>query len=220
MIRYTRFFIASLSLVGSLAACSGKTVDLGGGQPQGSQANGPSDAGGGAADSATSTPTLPDAGESVFSFEATAAAAADAGAKAIVVWTVSTGRDYSYAFGSGTTSGKQVFVSFSSPPPAEALNSGTLGVGLVAIVDASANVPEGEVSDDLLEGAGVQVSTQHAIIYRASESSVTGEGWDAAFPQGYSCGRCVKATEGFDSYAVEDCSNVTLQAGDDFCNWT
>ncbi|XYH93640.1 hypothetical protein ACMHYB_38110 [Sorangium sp. So ce1128] len=50
-------------------------------------------------------------------------------------------------------------------------------------------------------------------------------GWSGRFPDGFGCGKCVPAEEGFDSYEPVDCSEVEVQATSDFdslefCNWT
>jgi len=45
--------------------------------------------------------------------------------------------------------------------------------------------------------------------------------WIAPFPQGYSCGRCVRASSGFDSFEVTTCSTVEVDMTPaDACNWT
>jgi hypothetical protein len=158
-----------------------------------------------------------------FSFTGQASTAPTAGSKVIVIWTVSSGSpDYSYEFGAGSTAGTDVIVTFTNDPPAEALNDGKLGVGLVAVVDADANIPEGKVTSGQLSGVKF-ISVDHAVIFRSSPDTVLKNGWDAMFPQGWSCGACERHDSGFDTYKSVDCSTVTLvpfDASADFCNWT
>lgn len=209
-----------------VAACGGDEVDLGGG---GQQSGGAADAGAtstgtnAGGDGATSTPKVPNPGGGVFDFEATASTAAADGAKAVVVWTVSSGSpDYTYAFGGGTTAGTQVFVSFSASPPADALNAGKIGVGLVGVVDASSTLAEGKLTKADLDTIQL-VSANHAVIYRATSEVLMKNGWDGAFPKdSYACGRCVRKDEGFDAFEPVDCSEVTVEpmATADMCNWT
>ena len=158
-----------------------------------------------------------------FSLTAKASPAPPAGSKAIVIWTVSSGSpDYSYAFGGGTTTGSDVFVTFSSDPPAEALNAGALGVGIPALVDAAANVPEGKLPKEQLQGI-TYAAPNHAIIFRSGTETVLKNGWDASFPQGYACGACERHDAGFDAYTKVDCGAIELVPYTpdlDFCNWT
>lgn len=145
-----------------------------------------------------------------------------------VVWTVSSGSpDYHYAFGSGTSTADRFVLPLGAPPPAEALNVGELGVGMVLLVPDGVTLSEGIVADsaeDDLAHALLGASPRHAIIYRASSTSHLD--WDGAFPVGeYSCGQAVeRPTETFDAFEPVDCSEVIIEVGDpddmDFVNWT
>ena len=218
--------LASASVVAAIVACNSDTVDLGGGATQPTEAA--TDAGtsttnpttGG--DSAAPTPKVPNPGGGVFNFEAFATTAVPAGAKAVVVWSVSSGSpDYTYAYGGGSTSGTQVFVSFSATPPVEALNAGKLGIGIVGIVDSSSPISEGKLTKADLDSFQF-LSGGHAVIYRATNEVHTIKGWEANFPQGYACGRCVRADSGFDTFEVVDCKEIEVEpaATADVCNWT
>jgi hypothetical protein len=158
-----------------------------------------------------------------FSFNAVADGAAPAGGKVVVIWSVSSGSpDYSYSFGSGSSQGTQVFVSFSGNPPAEALNSGVLGIGIVAVVESSVVVPEGRLSKDTF-GSLAFVSPRHAVVFRGAYDAGLRSGWDKDFPQGFACGECVDQDAGFDSFRVVDCSTIKLvpySKDVKFCNWT
>ena len=213
---------ATLAAVLVVAACSDDPATSGTTPPATSDS--------GAADSATSVTgdaSGPPDGSSTtggsFSLTAKASPAAPAGSKAIVIWTVSSGSpDYSFAFGGGTTTGSDVFVTFSSDPPAEALNAGALGVGIPALVDAAANVPEGKLPKEQLQGI-TYAAPNHAIIFRSGTEPVLKNGWDASFPQGYACGACERHDAGFDAYTKVDCGAIELVPYTpdlDFCNWT
>src|SRR5262245_1503255 len=61
-----------------------------------------------------------------------------------VAWSVSSGSpDYLYVFGSGPTSGNTFSLSLDKAPPAEALNSYGIGVGIVFLFPTATTVPEG-----------------------------------------------------------------------------
>jgi hypothetical protein len=147
-----------------------------------------------------------------------------AAADVMVAWVVSAGSpDYSYNFGDGSIAGATFMVGFDTdPPPADALNNGTLGVGIVVLVQAGMKPPPGEIVDfDGLEAITLGASESHAIIYRTSAANM---GWPATFPLGYSCGVCVPANMGFDSFEPVSCDQVEVVGGTfqslDFCNWT
>src|SRR6476661_4521213 len=51
----------------------------------------------------------------------------------VVLWSVFSGSpDYLYSYGGGVTAPKDIIATFGGPPPAEALNGGKLGIGIVA----------------------------------------------------------------------------------------
>ena len=75
----------------------------------------------------------------------------------VITWVVSAGpEDYVFVYGMGTQRGAEFVVQLDAPPPAEALNNATLGVGVVLLVPEDADVPEGRL------GALAQVG-QHAV---------------------------------------------------------
>jgi hypothetical protein len=147
------------------------------------------------------------------------------GAKAVVVWSISSGSpDYAFKYGEGSSSGSKFTVTLSADPPAEAINSYGVGVGVVALVPASATVPEGKVTGEQLELLGLSAS--YAVIWKAEAASGV-NGWMKTFPSGFACGRCVPAPSGesFDSFTQVDCSQVQIDAPSDLntlhsCNWT
>src|SRR5262249_53273196 len=84
-----------------------------------------------------------------FSFAASVEEPPPAGAKLVVIWTVTSETpNYSYAFGSGSVSETKVIVSLSSGPPAEALTAGKVGVGILAFVGGDDSIPDGKLASD------------------------------------------------------------------------
>lgn len=150
------------------------------------------------------------------------------GAVASVIWSVSSGSpDYAYAYGSGTTTAEGFDVSFAADPPAEALNSYGIGVGIIVAMPAGQGLADGKVSEaamDTLDQTAVGATGQYAIIYK--KAGAAGLDWSGAFPDGYSCAKGVPAAAGqtFDSFALVDCAEVVLTVDDldtiDFTNWT
>ena len=66
---------------------------------------------------------------------------------AVIIWEVSSGSpDYVYKFGEGTAADGRFSITLSSDPPAEAINSYGLGVGLVAVLVPGVTLPEGRVA--------------------------------------------------------------------------
>lgn len=137
----------------------------------------------------------------------------------VVLWVVSSGSpDYIYKFGQGTSTGAQFIASFSTVPPAAALNSYGVGVGIVAVLAPGTTIPaDGMVDEMVIDGAGY--TTDHAIIYKAANAMNLS--WITSFPEGYSCGRCVRASTGFDTFEVTTCATVEVDMTPmDACNWT
>jgi hypothetical protein len=213
---------ATLAAVLVVAACSDDPKSNAS-TPQAANDSGAADSSASVTGDASGSPDGASPSGGSFSLTAKASPAPPAGSKAIVIWTVSSGSpDYSYAFGGGTTTGSDVFVTFSSDPPAEALNAGALGVGIPALVDAAANVPEGKLPKEQLQGI-TYAAPNHAIIFRSGTETVLKNGWDASFPQGFACGACERHDAGFDAYTKVDCGAIELVPYTpdlDFCNWT
>ena len=126
------------------------------------------------------------------------AAAIPANARVVVLWTVSFGSpDYSFVFGTGTVSpGGQFSITFDGPPPAAALNNGTLGVGLV-LLTSDQSLTEGQLPSNYSFPGLLGFSEDHSIIYR---SGTTGIDWANGFPADYSVGEVQRSNVGFDSF--------------------
>jgi hypothetical protein len=173
------------------------------------------------------TPANPPAGSAgaggPFSVTASSQGSLPPGGKIAIVWSVSFGDpDYGYIFGTGSVQGAQASLSFDSAPPADALNAGKLGVGVVVVVDANTALPDGKLTGELTFPMSA-AAPDYAVVYRNTTEKVLDNGWDENFPQGFACGQCVHHDSGFDTFAVVDCSAVKLVAyskGLKFCNWT
>jgi hypothetical protein len=126
------------------------------------------------------------------------AATIPANARVVVLWGVtSTSPDYSFVFGTGTVSpGGEFSITFHEPPPAAALNNGTLGVGLV-VLTTDQSLAEGQVPSNYSFPGLLGVTEDYSIIFR---SGTPGLDWAAAFPPGYSVGEVQRSTVGFDTF--------------------
>lgn len=148
-------------------------------------------------------------------------------AKLVVVWSVSSSSpDYLYQFGEGTSSGATFALPLSTPPPADALNRGELGVGLVLLMPTSFSQPDGRYEDeDVFTDSLIGAAGQYAIIYKAN-AQVSAPGWATLFPVGYSCGKGVPAPAGssYDTFEPVSCDSINVTVDDagniEFVNWT
>jgi hypothetical protein len=196
----------SLALVIAVVAACGNG---GGGSP-----DGPPD---------TGTPG-PDSPTGFMVNGAVVGTAIPAGAKAVVVWTVSSGSpDYLYKFGEGASSTASFTMTLGADPPAAAINAYGIGVGVIALVNASTQLPDGMVDENQLTLLGI--TTGFGILWKNPAGPGRGP-WSGAFPAGYACGRCIRATGGgFDSFEPVACTMVQIETAPDpdtldVCNWT
>lgn len=152
-----------------------------------------------------------------------------AGAKIIVIWSVSSSTDHSAKFGEGTIDGSSFTVSFSGAPPADALNewgSARVGVGYPVVVPAEFQVPDGMIANEdiaELQAQVLAVNPRQMILWRSG--TVEDPAWVGSFaPDTFSCGQCVDATEGiFDGIAPLSCGELVLwppELAENSCNWT
>jgi hypothetical protein len=160
--------------------------------------------------------------------------------EAVVAWNVTSGpEDYAYVWGRAPLSDGAFTLSLASEPPAEAINSYGLAVGLVMVVPVSAGIKDGRQSDDNEDSFErvVAASARHAIVYvdLARANAATSDAtiptpnqrahWLFEFEQGYSCGLGQEAPpeETFDSYVPTPCETIELHPGShdfDFPDWT
>jgi len=146
-------------------------------------------------------------------------------ARVVVAWVVSaTQSDYAYVFGEGTVQGSTFQVTFRQPPPAEALNAGQLGVGIVVLTTSTSLRDGVHLEDVAVDPSELLGATgRHAVIYKATES-VDQVDWEAAFPLGFSAGVGVEREVDFDAFAPTAATSLELIVDDldniDFVNWT
>ncbi|WAS98164.1 hypothetical protein [Nannocystis punicea] len=150
--------------------------------------------------------------------------------KVVVLWWVETEEgDGLYKFGDGAVDGMDFSLTLPAPLPAGATLGGELGVGLVALVPATLELPDGLVMDDIEEQL-VGAAGEELLVWRtAGPMTLIGPDWVEAFPPGYSCSDCVQAMDvgsfdSFDSLAVGPCDDLTLYVPFDavapFCEWS
>jgi hypothetical protein len=95
---------------------------------------------------------------------------------------------HTYKLGDGSAVVNQFDISFDTEPPEPALNAGGFGVAQIGLLPGLATVPDGSVDVGNLRLIGL--TTNHAVVFK--RPGATGPAWVAAFPDGFSCGRCVR----------------------------
>jgi hypothetical protein len=153
-----------------------------------------------------------------------------ANSQAIVVWSVSSGSpDYTYVFGHGAINmADSTFkVVFDSTPPAAALNSYGLGVGLVVVTSTS--FPDGKLTDQQLDTLQAHISggsEDYAVIYLAKspDSVALGRGWAKNFNSGFNVGKGIRKQGTFDEFepAAATAMQLVIDIWSrlDWVNWT
>jgi hypothetical protein len=150
-----------------------------------------------------------------------------ADARLVVAWVVSsTSPDYTYVFGAGTidrTAGT-FSVSFTSPPPAAALNAGSLGVGII-VATTNPTVSTGDDLDDVPEADLMGAAGRYGVIYvRDPADAAQVRAWSADFELGFSVGVGEEVPGSFDKFVPASASGVVLIIDDlsniSFVNWT
>ena len=138
----------------------------------------------------------------------------------VVLWQVTSGSpDYTWKYGEGSSSGTMFMVTLDLVPPAQAINSYGVGVGIVGLLPAGTIIPDGMVTNQQLQNASF--SDRYAIIYKAPNANATLVPWIAPFAAGMSCGRCVDQATGFDTFEPVACPMVQIiQGAAMVCNWT
>ena len=150
-----------------------------------------------------------------------------ANARLLVVWVVSSGSpDHSYVFGEGTidrTAGT-FEVSMTNPPPAAALNAGSLGVGIV-VATTNATVSTGDDLEDIPEADVIGAAGRYGVIYVGDPADAAQvRAWAADFDGGYGVGVGEEVPGSFDKFVPTSASSVVLIIDDlsniSFVNWT
>jgi hypothetical protein len=148
-------------------------------------------------------------------------------ARLLAVWVVSAASpDYTYVFGEGTIDGATgtFELVLSEPPPAQALNDGTLGVGIL-VVTTDQGVSSGDDIADVAEAELIGAAGSYGVIYVEDPSSASSFGsWPAEFEAGYGVGEGQDEPTGFDSFVPTDPTDVVIVidafANIEFVNWT
>jgi hypothetical protein len=122
-------------------------------------------------------------------------------ARAIVVWNVTSGADYSYVFGIGTVNAQAgtFSITFAANPPDEALNAGRLGVGLI-ILTTDASLVQGRLPDNATLTGVLGLTEDHSVIFQKGDGSNSPTDWPNRFTQGYSVGEVERSQTTFDSF--------------------
>jgi hypothetical protein len=143
----------------------------------------------------------------------------------LVVWQVSSGTpDYSYVFGAGTVDpGAGTFrIQLDQPPPTQALNNGSLGVGVI-VATTNQTIENGGTIDDAGLAEVVGAAGRYGVIY-IGPNGVQNPEWASHFDAGYGVGVGVDVVGDFDQFAPADPSSVVLiidaLENIDFVNWT
>ena len=149
-----------------------------------------------------------------------------ANARLVVVWVVSSGADYSYVFGEGTIdrAAGTFAVNITAPPPAAALNAGTLGVGVV-VVTTNATISTGDDLEDFPEADMIGAAGWYGVIYVGDPTAAEQvRSWSADFDTGYGVGVGEQVPGSFDRFVPTSASGVVLVIDDwsniEFVNWT
>ena len=141
----------------------------------------------------------------------------------IAAFIVTTADDYAYKFGEGTSSGTTFMVGLRGDPPTMARNIATnvdVGIALLMLMPPGTVTPDGVIQGD---PPFVGISARHAIIYRGPDDTGAVAPWTMDFPVGLSCGRCVDATSGFDTFEPVECTTLVIDtdlATINACNFT
>lgn len=150
------------------------------------------------------------------------------GTRVLVAWVVSSGSpDYTYMFGEGTirASNNTFTIDFNGPPPARALNSYGLGVGIV-LLTTNTSLKEGSDVQGVAESEIVGAAGEYAVIYLDRDPTELGAniGWVSRFKQGYNVGKGIDLPGTFDGFEPVRSSSVQIiidaLRNIKFVNWT
>lgn len=131
-----------------------------------------------------------------------------ASAKVLVVWRVIQPVDRYYKFGEGTSTGGRFRLNVSRAPPAEALNNGNTGVGLLLLVEDTVSLADGPVDGSLVLNLAIGAAGDQAIVYRRQDA--TWPAWVQAFPVGYACASGGSSGNSPHSLTPRTCSDLNI----------
>jgi hypothetical protein len=148
-----------------------------------------------------------------------------ANTRLVVAWQVSSGTpDYSYVFGQGTVDAAAgtFRIQLDQSPPAIALNTGGLGVGII-VATTNQSIGTGDDIGEVQLSELVGAAGRHGVIF-IGQNGVQDREWATAFESGYGVGVGVDVVDDFDRFEPADPSSVVLIIDDianiDFVNWT
>jgi hypothetical protein len=160
----------------------------------------------------------PDDDTAVFGFIGEVADFSDTGSTLGLFRVTTADPPYVFKLGEGGSVVNMFDIAFDREPPPEALEVTGVGVATVAMLPGLAVVPDGRIDTRELQLVGH--SDNHAIIFKAPGASGAPD-WTLRFPEGFSCGQCVKVNGAPDEFAPVDCSFVVVERffGADPCIW-
>ncbi len=123
-----------------------------------------------------------------------------ANARVLALWGVSAASpDYSYVYGTGTVNSNGTFtITFDAEPPAEALNSGELGVALLILTTDQTLAP-GKVPANYAFPGLIGMTEDHSVIFTKNLTGARAAGWPNRFA-GFGAGEVERSTTGFDTF--------------------
>jgi hypothetical protein len=128
----------------------------------------------------------------------------------ISLWTVATGEGapYLYKFGDGSTAATQFDMTYRSDPPFQAVNADGIGIARMGLLRGIATLRDGKttLAELVLEG----LSGEHAVVWKGP--GATGPAWATAFPEGFTCARCIRGgAQGLDTLEPVDCTFMLIR---------
>lgn len=141
-----------------------------------------------------------------FSMTGHVAAGGTPGAVVIAGWVVFlTTPDYVYKYGQGSATGASFTLSVPGVLPAEAQNPSSGTAAVIAEFPAGTVIADGKLPDS---ATPIGFAPDELLVYKPA--GVNYPAWISAFPEGYSCGRCVRTPEPQDSLVPVACAEVTI----------
>jgi len=132
--------------------------------------------------------------------------------KVYVFWRVTSGSpDYTYVWGKGSIdkSNMTFEVNLKDKPPTAALNIGSLGVGIIAIIDDNA-LQNGILPTDYPTEKMIGIAGWNSVIFKADTSMDSSIDWLKRFNTGYDTGIGVDEEGIFDSFKPTDKNSIKI----------
>jgi hypothetical protein len=141
---------------------------------------------------------------------------------AAVIWLKDYDGNEAHKYGGGTATRDTFSIDLPELLPQESNVAPGLSVGWVALYQAGYDIPDGPVSQSVIDPI-VGISARYAIIWKEYDGSGNAEyPWAADFSAGYTCAVCTQGVP--DGYAPVSCSDLVVDVRDDgslyeWCNW-